>query len=302
MDRSQLRDLIQGTPAPIPTAFDNDYKLDLARMSDMTQWWAEHGVGTKTTAFKVASAVGSGPDLSDDEWPHLLRTVVNAAGPDATVLCALKAKDTLHTIEDAKKAQDLGAVGLQIDLPFYHHSDQDGNVRHFTAISDAIEVGIMIYNTWWFCFAPEKEYVTADTMLRMKDLERLVAIKWSVPPGEDFHDMRKFSDSFNVIDNYGDHIGTFKNGGHGYISEFICVYPQYDIELLHLLREGRYDKAQEMISRTDEVFKKAGVRGSRILLEAMGYPMGKPRLPSLPPSKSQVQAGKEAMLELGWLS
>ena len=301
MDRNQLKDMIQGTPAPIPTPFDNDYKLDLSRMSDMTQWWVEQGLGTKTTAFKVASAVGSGPDLSDDEWPHLLRTVVNSAGPDATVLCALKSKDTMHTIEDAKKAQDLGAVGLQIDLPFFHHMDQDGNIRHFSAISDAIDIGIMIYNTWWFCFSPENEYITAETMLRMKDLERLVAIKWSVPPGEDFHEMSKFSNIFNVIDNYGDYVGTFKNGGHGYISEFVCAYPKYDIELLQLLKSGNYDRAEKMITRTKEVFDRAGTRSSRILLEAMGHPMGKPRLPSLAPSESQVKAAKEALLELGWI-
>ena len=45
-------------------------------------------------------------DLSDDEWPHILRTVVNAAGPDKTVICGLKPKNTLHTIDDAKKAQE----------------------------------------------------------------------------------------------------------------------------------------------------------------------------------------------------
>ena len=73
----------------------------------MTQCWKQQGIGTKTTAFKVASAVGSGPDLNDDEWPNLLRTVVKAAGPNTTVLWALKAKYTLNTIEDAKKLKIL---------------------------------------------------------------------------------------------------------------------------------------------------------------------------------------------------
>ena len=184
-------------------------------MADMTQWWVEQGLGTKTAAFKVASAMGSGPDLGDDEWPHLLRTVVDAAGPDATVLCALKAKDTLHTIEDAKKAQDLGRGRSQVDLPFSTISDQDGNVRHFTGISDAIEIGIMIYNTWWFCMNPAKEYMHADTMLRLKDAERVVAIKWSVPEGEDFDQMRQFSDTFNVIDNSGLRIRSHQNADAG---------------------------------------------------------------------------------------
>lgn len=58
--------------------------------------------------------MGESPDLNDDEWLQVLRTVVDAAGPGKTVICALKPNNTLHTIEDAKSAQDLGAVGLQI--------------------------------------------------------------------------------------------------------------------------------------------------------------------------------------------
>ena len=154
MDRETLKKRIKGTPVTLPTPFDNDMKVDLPRMAEMTQWWVEQGLGTDNTALKTSAAMGEGPDLNDDEWPQILETVVKAAGPDKTVICALKPKNTLHTIEDAKRAQDLGAVGLQIDLPFFHHAKQDDNVRHFAAISDAIDIGMMIYNTHWFCHSP----------------------------------------------------------------------------------------------------------------------------------------------------
>ena len=61
--------------------------------------------------------MGEGPDLSDEEWPLLLDTVVKAAGKNATVLCGIQTKDTLRTIEDAKRAQDLGAKGCRSILP-----------------------------------------------------------------------------------------------------------------------------------------------------------------------------------------
>ena len=301
MDREQLKDHIQGTPAPTPTPFDDDYRLDLAKVADMTKWWVEQGLGTKTTAFKIASAMGQGPDLGDDEWPLLLRTVVNAAGSNTTVLCALKAKNTLATIDDARRAADLGAVGLQIDLPFFHHADQDGHVRHFTAISDAIDIGIMIYNTHWFCQDPVKESLTADTMLRLKDAERVVAIKWSVPDGEDYDQMRRFSDSFNVIDNTGAKVRCHQNGGRGYISSLIPAYPGHDIEVWDLLEAKRYDEAQAEIDRVDAAFASGG-GSAKPMLAAMGMPQGPSRLPSLPTSEAQIEAARNAMLELGWLN
>ena len=211
-------------------------------MSEITKWWVEQGLGTSKAPLKVAAAMGEGPDLSDDEWPHLLRTVVNAA-PGKNVICAIQVKNTLATIEDAKKAQDLGAVGLQIDLPFLHHSNQDDLVRFFTDISDQIDIGIMIYNTHWFCQNPVTEYLNADTMLRLKNAEHVTAIKWSVPDGEDYDSMKRFSNEFNVIDNSGQHVRCFKNGGAGYISSLIPVYPAYDLEIIELLENGKYEEA-----------------------------------------------------------
>ena len=123
MNRDGLKKIIRGAIVTMPTPFDDDFHVDISRMSEITKWWVDQGLGTSKAPLKVAAAMGEGPDLSDDEWPHLLRTVVNAA-PGKNVICAIQVKNTLATIEDAKKAQDLGAVGLQIDLPFLHHSNQ----------------------------------------------------------------------------------------------------------------------------------------------------------------------------------
>src|SRR5205085_1509112 len=102
-------------------------------------------------------------------------------------LCGLKTKNTLHTIEDARKAQDLGAIGVQIDLPIFHHPTQDDIVRFFSEISDAIDIGIVLYNTWWFG-APS---ITAASVRRLAAAEHVVAIKWATPPEQDYDDMRE---------------------------------------------------------------------------------------------------------------
>src|SRR5262249_47721668 len=179
------------------TAFDDGFALDLPVMADLTRWWVEQGLVTGKAVIKVAAAMGEGPDLGDDERWRLLRTVVDAAAGKAGVVCGLEFKNPLHTLADAKRAQDLGAIGVQIPLPIFHHPTQDDYVRFYTRVSDALDVGILIYDTFWFGAAP----IGAETLLRLKDAERVVAIKWDVPEGEDFDEMAKFSDTFNVIDN-----------------------------------------------------------------------------------------------------
>src|SRR5215472_15904568 len=197
MTRDDLKRLIQGPFATVPTAFDDDLKLDLGVTAERTRWWIAQGVVTGKAVLKSAAAMGEGPDLGDDEWPHLLRTVVNASNGKAAIVCGLKTKDTLHTIEDARRAQDLGAIGVQIDLPIFHHPTQDDIVRYFTDISDAIDIGIVLYNTYWFG-APS---ISAESVRRLADAEHLVAIKWSVPPDADYDEMCRFAGQVNVIDN-----------------------------------------------------------------------------------------------------
>ena len=50
--------------------------------------------------------------MRDEEWGPLLKTPVQAAKDKATVMCGIHYKDTLRTIEDAKRAADLGVGGV----------------------------------------------------------------------------------------------------------------------------------------------------------------------------------------------
>ena len=311
MNREELKTMIGGTIVTIPTPMDDEFNVDLARTYELTQWWVDQGLGTGTSPLKTSAAMGEGPDLSDDEWPHLLRTVVRAAPSDTKVICALKTKNTLHTIEDAKKAQDLGAIGLQIDIPFMHHANQDDCVRFFSDISDAIDIGIMIYNTHWFSSDPSVEAIRPETMLQLKDAEHVVALKWSAPEGTDieYEDMCQFADTFNVIDNSGQPVRCHKNGGRGYISPWIAVYPQHDLRVWTLLEDGKYDEAQAEKDHAGSVLgpwlaktgaKSGGYRQGKGLMEAMGNSAGPTRPPTLRCSEDEIVEAKGVLNELGW--
>ena len=310
MNRSELKKVIRGTIVTMPTAFDDNYKLDLDTMAEMTRWYISEGLGGETSPLKVAAAMGEGPDLADDELAPLLKSVIDAADGKANVICAVKPKNTMHTIEDAKMAQDMGAIGLQIDLPFFHHAKPDDNVRHFTDISDAIDIGIMIYNTHWFCHSPVDEYINADTMLRLQDAEHVTAIKWGVPDGEDFDDMKKFSHIFNVIDNTGQTARCMRNGGAGYISSIIAVHPAHDLALWPLFEAGKYEEAEAMRAEVSSVLsewqaatgrKSGGYRQMKGMLQALGRPMGPTRPPTLPLDDAEVAQAGEVARKLGWM-
>lgn len=312
MDRATLLGITRGPIATLPTPFDRDYRLDLPTMAERTAWWIDQGLTSGRAILKVAAAMGEGPDLSDAEWPRLLDTVVKAADGRATIFCALKTKGTLETIEDAKRAQDLGAVGLQVDLPIFHHPTQDDLVRYFSDISAAIEIGILVYNTWWFADGSfgDRTMAPATVHRLATTTEHVTGIKWSTPPEADYGAMREFASLISVIDNSGDLVRCMQLGGAGYISDTIVARPQVDLELWDHLANGRWAEAQANLDRYAnplEAYKattkgrSGGYRVGKGTMKLLGLPMGDPRPPTLPLLDDELAELRKLLVSFGWL-
>ena len=304
MKREELRKLTVGPIATVPTPFDDDFEVDFGRMASATQFWVDSGLVAGKAVIKVAAAMGEGPMLSDDEWPYLLRTVVQAAGGKAAIVCGIHYKDTKRSIEDAKRAQDLGAIGLQISPPIFNNPTQDDILSYYEAISNSIDIGIMVYNTWWLSGGN----VLPETILKMANFEHVVAIKWSVPEDQDYEDMRKFVDIFNVIDNSSQAVRCHKLGGKGYINLTSEVYPPHDLRIWKLLETHQYDEAQSLFDKVNnplrELYAKqisgGQARLKKGMMALMGMPMGDSRPPSLPLSDDEMAELRQVLLSLGW--
>ncbi len=306
MNREDLKAQIVGPIATVPTPFDDDYEVNFGRMHELTQTWVDEGMVKGKGVIKIAAAMGEGPMLTDDEWPALLRTTVQAANDRAAIVCGLHYKDTKRTLEDAKRAQDLGAIGLQICPPIFNLPSQQDLLDYFSDISDAIDIGIMVYCTHWM---PGGRAET-DTILKMADFEQVVAVKWNVPDDIPFEDMQKFSDIFNVIDNSGMPVENHKLGGRGYINVTYESYPQHDNKVWELLEAGKYDEAQTLFDSVNDPLREYGdklnarsggqARLKKGIMALMGRPVGSSRPPSKPLNDEELEGLRQVLLDLGW--
>ena len=306
MHRDEIKELIVGPISTVPTPFDDNLQVDYGRMRELTQYWVDNGLVKGKSVIKVAAAMGEGPALRESEWPHLLRTTVQAANDKAAIMCGIHYKDTLRTIEDAKRAADLGAIGVQISPPVFTWPDQDQIIRHYGAISDAIDIGILIYVTRGLPGGS----IYPDTFRRMADFEHVVAVKWGNPHDTKYEDLFDMVDVFNIIDNNGTPMLNHQLGGKGYINHTSMVYPQHDLKIWELMDAGRYDEAQTMY---DLVSRESGEIGARVgkrtggesvlikgMMAAIGQPAGKPRPPSLPMNADEIADLHEFMAGWGW--
>ena len=191
-------------------------------MREMVQMMMDAGVRNGRGGHKDSVGTREGPMLRETEWPALLRTAVNAAGARFPIMFGIHDKDTRWAIDQAKRAQDLGTVAIQVTPPIYNIPTQQDMYDYFYDLSNAIDIGIMIYHTTWM----PGGNIETDTFLHMADIDNVVAVKWGGSTEGVYEDMTKFVDIFNVIDNSANPVGCAELGGHGYVQTTLDIHPR----------------------------------------------------------------------------
>ncbi|MCF3106613.1 4-hydroxy-tetrahydrodipicolinate synthase [Streptomyces roseoverticillatus] len=151
------------------TPFSADGALDL----DGAQRLATHLVDAGNDGLIVNGTTGESPTTSDAEKAQLVRAVVEAVGDRAHVIAGAGTNHTHHSVELARAAEKAGAHGLLVVTPYYNKPPQEGLVRHFSAVADATDLPVMVYDI------PGRSGVAieTETLVRLAEHPRIVANK-----------------------------------------------------------------------------------------------------------------------------
>ncbi|GHE73969.1 4-hydroxy-tetrahydrodipicolinate synthase 2 [Streptomyces longispororuber] len=151
------------------TPFTADGALDL----DGAQRLAAHLVDAGNDGLIVNGTTGESPTTGDAEKTELVRAVLEAVGDRAHVVAGVGTNDTRHSVELARAAQAAGAHGLLTVTPYYNKPPQEGLHRHFTAIADATDLPVMLYDIPGRSGVP----INTETIVRLAEHPRIVANK-----------------------------------------------------------------------------------------------------------------------------
>lgn len=121
----------------------------------------------------VNGTTGESPTTTDAEKDAVLRAVIEAVGDRVHVLAGVGTNNTTHTAELARAAEKAGADGLLVVTPYYSKPSQEGIAAHFTAIADATDLPVMLYDI------PGRAGVklSAETLARSAEHDRIIAVK-----------------------------------------------------------------------------------------------------------------------------
>ncbi|WP_026919329.1 4-hydroxy-tetrahydrodipicolinate synthase [Gordonia shandongensis] len=153
----------------MPTPMNPDGSLDVKGIDAV----AKHLVATGCDGIVVAGTTGEAPTLDHDELLALTAHVRTAVGHAARIVVGVGTNHTAKSIAMARDVAGVGADALLIVTPYYSKPSQAGIVAHCTAIADATDLPVMLYDIPGRTGMP----LTRETIVDLARHPRVLAVK-----------------------------------------------------------------------------------------------------------------------------
>ena len=116
--------------------------VDYAAFRNLLDWQIESG----TDAIIVCGTTGEASTLTPAERRKVIEICVEQVNRRVPVIAGSGSNSTAHALELSKEAQSIGVDGLLVVTPYYNKATQKGLVQHFTAVADAVDRPVILYN------------------------------------------------------------------------------------------------------------------------------------------------------------
>ena len=252
MNPEKLLEYIKGGVLQIVqlTPFKEDEEVDYEGLRENTSFLVEK----RHIGPMILTPVGSTGEkyaLTDDEWKRVVKTVVDVANGKIPVVPGASHSGTKVAIERSKYAQDVGADGVLVVLPYYHIPEEKGLYLHYKKLADSIDIGVVIYNN----ADVSKIYMKPHLLKRLvEDAENIVAVKENTPYIPTLYEQIKtIGDRIPVLQGRGEwwFAATAFLGVRGYISGYANFMPEFCIKLLRAGLNSDFMELKDLMAKMD---------------------------------------------------
>ncbi len=263
------------------TPFDQQGQVDYAQAKRLAQALVQSG----SDGVVVAGTTGESPTLTGKEQARLFAEVRQALEGSGSVVAGTGSNSTAEAVEYTRDAQEAGADGALLVVPYYNKPTQEGLYRHFKAIAESADLPCILYNV------PSRTItnLSAETTIRLSQIPNIVGVKEA---SADFDQIATIisgaREGFRVWSgNDADTFGVLCLGGYGVISVASHLVGRQIKGMIQMLLDGSLEGAAREHRRLLPIFKGIFVVANPIPIKygvnRAGLSVGSPRLPLTEP-------------------
>ncbi|HEY7172340.1 MAG TPA: dihydrodipicolinate synthase family protein [Vicinamibacterales bacterium] len=286
---------LHGVFAPVPTPFDRQDRVDVARLSAAFARWLPRPIN----GFIVLGSNGEAAFLTEEESDRVVAAARDAVPRGRPLIVGTGRESTQAAIAAARRAAALGADAVLVRTPSFFKSQMtpDAFIRHYTAVAEASPVPVLLYNftaATGVNMAPATAAVLAEhpNVIGMKesgsDIAQIADLVALTPP-----DFRVLGGSATIF------FSALCAGAAGGILALAALLPDACARLFDLVRAGELDEARTLQRRLVPVARlisgRYGVPGLKAALALRGWDVGAPRPPLAPVKPAATAELQEAL-------
>ena len=275
------------------TATGVDYNA-LARLIDFQ---LEEGIH----ALVAVGTTGESATLTPEERKEVIRFTVQRVNGRVPVIAGTGTNNTAHVLDFTKAACDDGADAALVVTPYYNKATQSGLLAHFTAVADASEKPVILYNV------PSRTgcNLLPDTVAKLSQHEKIVAIKEA--SGDMSQVVEIFAKCGDKLDVYSGEdaliVPMMSMGGAGCISVLSNVVPGLTAKMANLALAGDFASAAalqcKLLPLVRCLFSQVNPIPVKAAISTMGFGQEHIRLPLTPMEEPFRSTMLKEMRKLG---
>ncbi|MEM3373368.1 MAG: 4-hydroxy-tetrahydrodipicolinate synthase [Candidatus Anstonellales archaeon] len=241
---------------------------------------------------------GESPTINFKEYKKLISIALEVFG--SNVIAGAGSNSTLHALELAKEAKDLGAIATLQVTPYYNKPSQEGLFRHFGTIAEKVDLPMILYN---IPGRTSKE-IQPETIARLqREYSNIIAVKEATGNPEFWKKTRELCGKDFIILS-GDDNKTFTlmkdYSALGVISVASNIIPERMVKFIELGLEKNFERMEKENNALDKLFQTLFIDTNPIpvkqfafemrIISHLGY-----RLPLCETSKDNVEKIRECI-------
>ncbi|MGN0601455.1 MAG: 4-hydroxy-tetrahydrodipicolinate synthase [Oscillospiraceae bacterium] len=289
--------IFTGAGVAIATPMNDDGSINFDRLGQLIDFNIDNG----TDAIIICGTTGESATMTDEEHVECIRYAVEKVNKRVPVIAGTGSNHTEYAVNLSKEAEKLGADALLVVTPYYNKTSQAGLIKHFSAIAEAVNLPIILYNV------PSRTGVNIapETCAELAKIDNIVAVKEA---SGNISQVAKIAalcgDSLDIYSGNDDQIiPIMALGGKGVISVLSNCMPFETHEICQLCLENKYDEARKKAARlldfTNALFCDVNPIPVKEALNIMGFKAGPCRLPLVELSESNKEKLLKSMKAIG---
>lgn len=269
--------IFTGAGIAIITPFNADGSINFDELGRMIDDQIENG----TDAIIICGTTGESATMTDDEHLDSIKFAVKHVAGRVPVIAGTGSNDTRYAVELSKEAEAAGADALLVVTPYYNKTTQKGLIAHYTAIADAVNVPIILYNVPSrtgvnFDVATLKELAKHKNIAAIKEASGNISYvaKIAAACGED---LDIYSGNDDMV------VPIMSLGGKGVISVASHVIPKQMHDMVKFCVENNFAEATklqvEYLDLINDLFIEVNPIPVKEAMNMVGWNAGSCRLP-----------------------